>query len=844
MRCLPPALQFEVLDEIKNAERNRRSHDIVRQRHTAESFSHQQLRNYIEVSKVAAKVDGLRKELAQGQKGKRIAADASREYVFQDANDDAALADSGNGGDGGDGGDGSDGGAGGGGFFDDGDGGGFVDGEADSGGATIEEQNVARAMALSVEGVAADAGADSDGGGGFLPDEGGSEGGGGGGGGGFLQEDDGDGGGFLPEAVSDTDDAGGGFFPETDGGEVNEAPQAARPTTKGQDDLATAVALSMEDAAAVRRREGKLPMRELPPAKSALGAQPLNSTTRRTHVDEDEDEDLRAAIAASLGPGDSSAARGSRADPLDLTETEEPPKSKARGGSCNGGGSGGGELEVDFDLDDCKKHDEVDDEMFPRSTFGGYEDGSHPYEGGGGSSESGDDDGVSIEVDIESEGEDGVDLARAIDVDMAKETAGEAGGGGERAAAAGQPGQPGQPDSAAGLSGGDGASWRMQAKKRMWSTMKATNSEPMPQHLPLGPSVARSASSGSDLARHVNVPGSHVRGQPEASQNSIAQTSIDLTAELRAPTISPRAPTGSSSRMEAPLSRASADAPSPSVDVTRSDARGTRGASASTLAGHAESAPPARAETASRSPSSSCGDSTELPAHAETTGGIEQGVAEVMEAVDEDWTGAVQTMSAGEAAVEKDSSERRAPVEPFPSVEARQEPRQEVEGSDDGLGARAGAEEGTAAGAEEGAAVCEEELTELRLRAPAGLTTDELRYMLSQSVADCAAALPDISAAMVWDACPKRLGGAAARVPQPPRTEASGSGLPSTPDPNPNPNPNPSTDPEPDPNPNPTLILALTRPRSPPSRRTSRSSLSSVSSSKVEWRTPRRWTPR
>ena len=64
-----------------------------------------------------------------------------------------------------------------------------------------------------------------------------------------------------------------------------------------------------------------------------------------------------------------------------------------------------------------------------------------------------------------------------------------------------------------------------------------------------------------------------------------------------------------------------------------------------------------------------------------------------------------------------------------------------------------------------GAAVSEAELTELRLRAPAGLTTDELRYMLSQSVADCAAALPDISAAMVWDACPKRLGGAAARVP-------------------------------------------------------------------------------
>ena len=172
--------------------------------------------------------------------------------------------------------------------------------------------------------------------------------------------------------------------------------------------------------------------------------------------------------------------------------------------------------------------------------------------------------------------------------------------------------------------------------------------------------------------------------------------------------------------MEAPLSRASADAPSPSSDVARPHARGARGASASTLAGHAE-----------------------------TAGGIEQGVAEVMEVVDEDGT--------------EESPERRAPVRPIPSVEARREPRQEVEGSDDGLGARAGAEEGTAAGAEEGAAVSEAELTELRLRAPAGLTTDELRYMLSQSVADCAAALPDISAAMVWDACPKRLGGAAAR---------------------------------------------------------------------------------
>ena len=301
VRCLPPALQFEVLDEIKNAERSRRRDDLVRQQHTAESFSHQQLRNYIEVSKVAGKVDGLRKELAQGQKGKRIAADASREYVFLDGSDGAALADSGEGGEGRDGG---------GGFFDEGDGhgGGFVDGEVGSGGATIEEQNVARAVALSVEGMAADEGTGNGGSDCSSADGGESE---GGGGGGFLPEGDGDGGGFLPEAVSDADDAGGGFFPETGtasaasaGGQVNGAPGAASSTTEWQqDDLATAVALSMEEAAAVRRREGKLPMRELPPAKSAPRAPPLNPTTRRTMVDEDEDEDLRAAIAASLGRG-------------------------------------------------------------------------------------------------------------------------------------------------------------------------------------------------------------------------------------------------------------------------------------------------------------------------------------------------------------------------------------------------------------------------------------------------------------------------------------------------------------------------------------------------------------
>lgn len=48
---LPPALQFEVLDEIKLAERNRRRDELVRADHDMVSFSHAQLENYVEVSK-------------------------------------------------------------------------------------------------------------------------------------------------------------------------------------------------------------------------------------------------------------------------------------------------------------------------------------------------------------------------------------------------------------------------------------------------------------------------------------------------------------------------------------------------------------------------------------------------------------------------------------------------------------------------------------------------------------------------------------------------------------------------------------------------------------------------
>ena len=142
---------------------------------------------------------------------------------------------------------------------------------------------------------------------------------------------------------------------------------------------------------------------------------------------------------------------------------------------------------------------------------------------------------------------------------------------------------------------------------------------------------------------------------------------------------------------------------------------------------------------------------------------MEQGVAEVTEFVDEDGTGAVETMAAGKAVVEEVSSERRTLAKTVPSVEAGREPGREDDGPDGGAGAAAGAEEEEEKEEEEEAAVSEEELAALRLRAPAGLTTDELRYMLSRSVADCAAALPDISAAMDWAACPTRLGAASAR---------------------------------------------------------------------------------
>ena len=77
VRALPPAMQFEVLEEIKLGERNRRRDALVRREHTADSFSHQQLHNYIQVAKVAGRVNELREQLNNtAQQSRRIQAPA------------------------------------------------------------------------------------------------------------------------------------------------------------------------------------------------------------------------------------------------------------------------------------------------------------------------------------------------------------------------------------------------------------------------------------------------------------------------------------------------------------------------------------------------------------------------------------------------------------------------------------------------------------------------------------------------------------------------------------------------------------------------------------------------
>ena len=95
IRHLPPAMQFELLDEIKINERNRRRDQLIREEHTAESFSHQQLHNYIEVSKVAGQVSKLRSELSEAANStRRIAGDHTKEYVLTNMDAGESSADS------------------------------------------------------------------------------------------------------------------------------------------------------------------------------------------------------------------------------------------------------------------------------------------------------------------------------------------------------------------------------------------------------------------------------------------------------------------------------------------------------------------------------------------------------------------------------------------------------------------------------------------------------------------------------------------------------------------------------------------------------------------------------
>lgn len=84
VRDLPTSLQAEVLDEVKAVERNRRCDDLVRHCHSVSSFSLQQLHNYVEVSKVALRIEELRNELNRTREARRIASDAAREYVLID----------------------------------------------------------------------------------------------------------------------------------------------------------------------------------------------------------------------------------------------------------------------------------------------------------------------------------------------------------------------------------------------------------------------------------------------------------------------------------------------------------------------------------------------------------------------------------------------------------------------------------------------------------------------------------------------------------------------------------------------------------------------------------------
>jgi hypothetical protein len=255
---LPAALQFEVLDEVKLAERTRRRDELVRADHSFSSFSLAQLDNYVEMSHVASRVDKLRASLnEQAQARKRIVGDAGREYFCTRTN-------SAGGGGGSEAGGGGAGGA----------AGGSAGGDAGAGGWG--------------EGGAGDGGWE----------DGGEEGDSWGGSGGFMPEEDTgeweDGQGVAAPGGAGTHGGSGGSdgCVTTWGGEDGreerfgsgaDASMGGRVAGSGggghgeeEEELARAIAFSMENAAAVRRREGKRPM--VQPTQASAQGTPSGST--------------------------------------------------------------------------------------------------------------------------------------------------------------------------------------------------------------------------------------------------------------------------------------------------------------------------------------------------------------------------------------------------------------------------------------------------------------------------------------------------------------------------------------------------------------------------------------
>ena len=313
MRRLPPAMQFEVLEEIKLSERARRRDLLVNAahegQHTMSTFSHQQLANYIEVSKVAAQVNELRAELASNaDHSRRIASDATRQYYLYDAaelDDETegqcrdpvaarrkALED--------------------------------MKRKREEQAAKREEQ-ATRHLAMQIAPSAGDAGpsqgveVDDQGGGGFFPEEDGD-------GCGFFPEEDGSGG-FVPEGCDaagplSEEHGNGASFPYQSASSkqpIRSASKAVEGDVEDEEDeeaeLARAIALSYESHSAASRRAGKqkatsdTPMdhsasqRSLGAPSSSAGKGSAGPSWFALSDSEAEDADLAMSVRAAQADG-------------------------------------------------------------------------------------------------------------------------------------------------------------------------------------------------------------------------------------------------------------------------------------------------------------------------------------------------------------------------------------------------------------------------------------------------------------------------------------------------------------------------------------------------------------